>query len=305
MKFKSSVLARGLVAFFGVLISFPVAAVVDDWGVEIELAIPPQRIISLAPHVTELLFALGAEDRLIAVTESCDYPAAASQLPKIANAFSVNYEALIESRPDLVIAWGTGNGLLSIDRIKQLGIPVFVSEPTTLIDVKRSILTLGELIYSRAQAGRLAEEFDKRIRQISDQYQNRQPVRLFYHISDMPLMTLSAAHYITELIELCGGVNVFSAMPQIAPVITREALYTENIDMIASVIGPLKSTLLNDQSLPVVNHRQVYSVNADLLNRPTTRLLDGAEELCRTIDQSRQYWRRHSVSSDLDREPVS
>lgn len=294
---RINITIKGVISSLCLISCSPVSAVTDDWGQRLELFTPPQRIISLAPHITELLYSLGAEQQLIAVTESCDYPQAAKQLPKVANAFSINYEALVNFKPDLVIAWGTGNGLLSIDRIKKLGIPVFVSEPKSLADVKHTILMLGELTHRQDQASILAHKFDKKIVYIRDYYQRSEPVRVFYHISDIPLMTLSSAHYITKMIELCGGKNVFSEMRQIAPVITREALYSNNIEMIASVVGLEQSSILNDSSLLAVSHQQVYNINADTLNRPTTRLLEGIVSLCQSIDQSRLYWQQHASRS--------
>ncbi len=189
---------------------------VDDAGTTIALARPAARIVSLAPHITEQLFAIGAGGLIVGTSEYSDYPPAAKDIARVGRAHSVDLERVAASRPDLVVIWGSGFPPAVLDAVKRLGVPVFVSEPGALETVATSLERLGALTASPA-ATIVAASFRTRVASLRATYASRTSVPVFYQIWAEPLMTLGAPHVLTEAIRLCGGRNVFDALAPIAP----------------------------------------------------------------------------------------
>ena len=170
---------------------------VDATGQRITLAAPAQRIISLAPHITELLYAAGAGERVVGATDYSDYPVAARDLPRVGGYTNIDLEALLALRPDLVVAWKSGNSAVQLDRLRALGVAVYVSEPQRLIDIPTDIEHLGMLAGSEAHARTAAQHFRQRLAQLSERYSKRPPVTVFYEIWNPPLMTINGKQIIS------------------------------------------------------------------------------------------------------------
>ena len=272
--------------------------VADDYGREVALAAPAQRVVSLAPHLTELMFAAGAGARLVGALEYSDYPAEAKALPRVGSEASIDLEALVALRPDLVIAWPNAGSARAVERIAALGIPVFRSEPRELEDIARTMETLGRLAGTQAAAGAAAKAFRERAARIERRYAQRARVRVFYQVWDRPLVTVNGDHVISKVMRLCGGENVLAALPALAPEIDREAVLRADPEVIvASGTGGARPAWLDDwkafPALAAVRQGNLYAIRPDLLQRHTPRLLDGTEELCRIL-QAVRLKRSHS-----------
>jgi len=266
--------------------------VTDDYGREVALAAPAQRVVSLAPHLTELMYAAGAGARLVGALEYSDYPAEAKALPRVGSEASIDLEALVALRPDLMIAWPNAGSARAVERIAALGIPVFRSEPRELEDIARTMETLGRLAGTQAPAGAAARTFRERAARIERRYAQRARVRVFYQVWDRPLVTVNGDHVISKVMRLCGGENVMAALPALAPEIDRESVLRADPEaIVASGPDGARPAWLDDwrafPALAAVRHDNLYSIRPELLQRHTPRLLDGAEELCRILETVR------------------
>jgi iron complex transport system substrate-binding protein len=264
----------------------------DDYGQQLQLAKPAQRIVSLAPHLTELLFAAGAGSQVVGVSEYSDYPAAAKKLPRIASATRVDLEAVLALEPDLIVAWPQAATRRAIDRLEALGVPVYRSEPRALEAIPETIERFGVLAGAPAAAQNAADAFRRRAAQLADRYARRDAVRVFYQVWNRPMITVNGEHLISRVINLCGGHNVFAQLPLLAPEIDREAVLAADPEVIiASGSGNTRPAWLDDwktfSQLRAVRDDQLYAMPADLLQRHTPRILDGAERLCAILEQAR------------------
>lgn len=267
-------------------------AVTDDRLATIRLQTPAMRIVSLAPHITELLFAAGAGNQVIGVVSHSDFPPAALAIPQLGSYKSINYEALLGLQPDLVVAWHSGNGAEIIARLRELGLTVYVNEPRTLPHVARALRDLGQLTGNAEIASGAADRFEARLNALEVRYQQRRLVSVFYQVWDQPLTTLNGKHLISDVIRLCGGHNVFNDALVLAPQISVESVIRANPQVIvASGMGESRPEWLDMwedwPSIDAVRDRQLYFVPPDLLQRHTPRVLDGAELLCRHLDKTR------------------
>lgn len=264
----------------------------DDYGNEVRLAAPASRIVSLSPHLTELLYAAGAGARVVGAVEFSDFPAEARALPRVGSDARIDLEAVLALRPDLVIAWPNAGSLRAVERLAGLGLPVFRSEPRELDDIARTLQRLGRLAGSQAQAEAAAAAFRARAADLEKRYAARRKVRVFYQIWDRPLLTVNGAHIISKVIGLCGGENVFAALPLLVPEVDREAVLRANPEaIVASGSNDAQPQWLEMwkgfPGLAAAARGQLYAIPADLIQRHTPRLLDGAGRLCGMLEATR------------------
>jgi len=264
----------------------------DDYGHEIRLDQPASRIVSLAPHLTELLYAAGAGSRLVGAVEFSDFPAAARALPQVGSDARIDLEAVLALRPELVVAWPNAGSLRAVERLAQLGLPVFRSEPRELDDVARTLQRLGRLAGSQAQAESAAAAFRARAAALEKRYAAQRKVRVFYQIWDRPLLTVNGDHIISKVIALCGGENVFAGLPLLVPEVDREAVLRANPEaIVASGSNDAQPQWLEMwrqfPGLAAAARGQLYAIPADLIQRQTPRILDGAERLCGRLEAVR------------------
>jgi len=267
--------------------------VVDDYGREVLLAAPAGRVVSLAPHLTELMYAAGAGAKLAGAIDYSDYPPEAKALPRVGSEAAIDLEALVALAPDLVIAWPNAGSTRAVERIAALGIPVFRSEPRELEDIARTMETLGRLAGTETAARAAARAFRARVARLDRAYGTRPRVRVFYQVWGRPLVTVTGAHVISKAMRLCGGENVFAGLPGIAPEIDREAVLRADPEAIvaSSPDGGWPAWLDDWKAFPAlaaVPQGNLYAVRPELLQRHTPRLLDGAEELCRILEDVRR-----------------
>lgn len=267
-------------------------SVLDDQGSRVTLPAPAQRVISLAPHVTELAFAAGGGARLIAVDENSDYPAAAKALPKAGSFRAIDLERIVAAKPDLLLVWLHGPSARQLEPLRQLGIPLFYSQPKRFADIPSNLRRIGQLLGSSAQAEQAARRFEQDLAALRQQQQGKPKLSVFYQVWDKPLYTLNGQHIVSDAIALCGGINIFARLPVTAPVVTDEAVIAANPQVILSAAMRHNDDLLQRwQRMPgiaAVQNRQLHQVNGDLLNRPTPRMIEGTRQLCAKLDLARR-----------------
>lgn len=261
-------------------------------------AAPAQRIVTLTPHLTELIYAIGAEARLVATVEFSDEPPAARDLPRIGNYQAIDLEALISLNPDLILAWHSGTPPALMQQLTRLGLRVEASEPRLLEDISAELRWLGQLTGHQQQAEAAASAFEARLAELRTRYQQATPLRVFYQIWDQPLMTINGQHFIHQALEVCAGENVFAHLGPLTPRLSREAVLLANPQVMLS--GGMSETttewLTAWQDLPAIEavaQQQLYFVPPSLVQRPTPRLLDGIEAICDQLALSRQHYGLH------------
>ena len=198
--------------------------VVDDRGRNVHLDRPASRIVTLAPHLAELVHAAGGGARLVGVAEYSDFPPSARKLPRVGNASGIDLEGVLALRPDLVAAWRSGNDPRTVQRLEQLGLTVYVTEPAGPEDVARHLRQLGRLMGTDVVAEKAARDLLGSLQGLRRRYQHRRAVSVFLEIDHHPLITVGGAHIISELIAICGGRNALGTLTGVAPVVDPEAV---------------------------------------------------------------------------------
>jgi len=252
----------------------------------------PQRIIALSPHSVELLYAIGAGDKVVGTITHADYPQAAKQIEVIGDHRGITLEKLISLKPDLVVTWSSGNKINQINQIKQLGFKVFDSNPKTLTGIASNLRKLGDITGHSEQAQKVATAFENELAVITKKYQSRKPVKTFYQLWSKPLMTISKDSWINQFITRCGGINVFHNAENPYPKISTENILLSGAQVI--LIPDDNQTRSHElfnwnqwNVLPAVKNKQIYYPNAKVLHRPTPRVLEPMKEVCEFIEQAR------------------
>lgn len=267
----------------------PVAAK-DDTGHTITLAAPAQRIVSLAPHATELLYAAGAGEHVIGVVEYSNYPAQARRLPSVGSAAAFDMERIVALKPDLVIAWSSGNSAAQVARLRSLGMTIFESEPRDFSLLASNIERLAHLAGTDQTGKNAAAAFRARQSRIEGRYRQRPPVRVFYQIWHEPLMTLNDSHMASAIIRMCGGVNIFGNLTQLAPTVGVEDVVQADPEAIIGYSDETEKTPTSWRRFPkmtAVARNNLFAINPDWMSRPGPRILDGAEALCTHLETVR------------------
>ncbi len=251
-----------------------------------------ERIISLAPHITELLFAIGAGEEIVGAVSYSDYPAAANDIPRIGSYDRISYESVLALEPSLVIGWGSGNGEESIVRLRELGLEVYDNNPVTLEDVGQSLKIFGELTGHAEEGARQSAAYFARLELLRSTYTDSAPIRLFYQLWNEPQMTVNGNHLISDVIRLCGGVNIFADAVPLVPRVSIESVVRLNPQaIIAPGMSEQRPEWLDDwyrwPSIEAVEKGHLFSINPDLMHRHSPRILDGADQLCQILESIR------------------
>jgi iron complex transport system substrate-binding protein len=274
-------------------------SVQDDYGNTVLLQKPAQRVISMAPHVTEMLFAAGGGERIVGAVSYSDYPEAAKRIPHIGDNRQVDMERVIAMKPDLLVVWLHGSSLRQVEQLRKLGIPLFYSQPQKLEDIPNSIIRLGQLLGTDKEAQQAASELLQKLVALRKQYANRPVVRLFYQVWDKPLYTLNGQHIVSDAIRLCGGENIFAAMKITAPVVGIEAVLQENPE---AIFGTAEKSSAEGgvnmwkryTMLTAVQRSNLFLLDGSLLNRAGPRMIAGTIALCEKLEQARQHRKTQS-----------
>ena len=260
-------------------------------GETLTLAGPAQRIITLAPNLAELVFAAGAGEYLKAVVEYSNYPAQVTQIARVGDAFRIDIERIIELDPDLIIAWKSGNPQTALQKLEDLGITVWQIEITHPDEIADSVENIARATGKETVGLPLAMQLRSRLTQLRRQYADKTPVDYFYQIAARPLYTINDQHIISRSLEICGGHNVFSELPTLAPQISRESVILANPQsMIApeTTDDPTPLAVWRDwpQMQAVKNNTMLY-LPADEISQAAPRLLDSIELACKLLDDVR------------------
>lgn len=278
--------------FIAVLLVFVVikanaASAVDSDGRRVSLAAPAERIISLAPHVTEQLFAAGAGAKLVAASEYSDYPEEAKRLPRVASSGAVNLEMVLALKPDLVVAWRLEATAAALLRLEALGVPVFYSEPRRLAQIPDMIEALGELAGTGSVARPLARSLRKELARLEAIYRGGRPVSVFYQISERPLMTLGGGQFVSDAIALCGGRNIFDDSALLAPMVNVESVLAADPEAILTSNNDWHAYWRRFPGLRAVQAGNLYVVPVNEMHRHGPRAIAATGLLCRQIDEAR------------------
>ncbi|EDZ98265.1 periplasmic binding protein [Burkholderia sp. H160] len=270
--------------------------VTDDSGATVTLAAPAQRVISLAPHVTELLYAAGGGPKIVGAVSYSDYPPEAKQLPRVGDNKSLDLERIVALKPDLIVVWRHGNAQRQLERLRELHVPLFFSEPRHLDDIAESLTRLGRLLGTSSSADAAAAAFRDDIARLRTRYANRPSVSVFYQVWDRPLMTLNGEHMISDVIALCGGRNVFAGLQPLVPTVSTEAVLAANPEAIVTAAPgatrpdttlPQLDTWRAWPGLAAVANDNLFAIDGDLINRPAPRIAQGARQLCEDLELAR------------------
>ena len=265
----------------------------DDEGTLITLKTPAQRIVSLAPSLTELIYAAGAFEKLVGVAEYSDFPPAAKELPIVGRFDILDIERIVQLNPDLVVAWQSGNPRTSVNRLRKLGLPVYIAEPKSLASIPFHIERLALLAGTKLRAEESINGFRQKLKALHNQFSHQSPVTTFYQVWDVPLITAGGNELIDDIIRLCGGRNVFATIKRVAPKVSREAVLERNPEVIiASGMDIERPEWLDDwlrwPSINAVANNNLFFVPPELVQRHTPRALLGAAQICSQLDQARQ-----------------
>ena len=264
----------------------PVTTITDELGRSVAVSVRPQRIISLAPSVTEILYALGAADRIAGVTSYCDYPPEARQKPIVGDTLKPSVERIIALNADLVII-STASQIESIfQKLVEIGIPVYVSNPRNIEGVIDSINRIGELIDARDQANELIQQLRTRIAHVQSRVSGLSRPAVFVILGTEPLITVGAGSFVTDLITRAGGRSISAEDPGDYPQYSIETVVARQPEVILLQSGEEKLTNRLRQTPAGLSNR-VYHIDDDLLLRPGPRIVDGLEQVAAKLHQER------------------
>ena len=288
-----------LIIFLSLFLSHSLSAqtieLIDDEQRSVKFDKPVTNVVSLSPHATELLFAAGVTNQLVATVSYSDYPEAAKKIPRIGSANKIDLESIIKLNPDVIIAWKSGSPATQIKKLDQLGFKIFYSEPKQFEDVARNIVNMGKMLGTSSYAENKASEFLQELNHLEKIYKNRSKVSVFYQVWNEPIITINKDHMITSVIEFCGGKNIYGELPSRAPRIGIESILYEDPDAIIIGMSEGRSEWVESWSkwgqLKAVKNQHVFTVDADYITRQGTRIIKGIKSVCSQLDMIRLFYK--------------
>ena len=250
------------------------------------------RIISLSPHITELLFAAGAGDRIVGVDDSSDYPAAVAGIARVGEPAALDVEGLLKLKPTLIVLWDSGTPARRKAELESLNLKLYVTDQHHLDDIGATLLEFGRLAGTEPVAAAAARRYRSELAQLRTQYAARPRLKVFYQVWDRPLYTLSGRHVVSEVLSLCGGDNIFADLSALAPAIDKEAVLARDADVILVAATGVEGTRQTAEwgrfgNLRAVQRGHVFTVDPSLVGRMAPRILEGVREVCGLLDAAR------------------
>jgi iron complex transport system substrate-binding protein len=291
-QFRSSRLITSLLFFFflsPIRDSFS-ATFTDEMERKVEVKGPPQRIVSVAPSVTEALFALGLGDRVVGVSSYCEFPPEALEKEKVGGYINPSLEKIVALRPDLVIGIAEGDLKTFMDKLASLKIPVYITNPRNVSAVLTSIQNIGKVTFSSRAAEKITQVMKARIQAVEARVQGRPRPRVLPVLNFDPLMSAGRGTFVDDLIRLAGGRNVAEKAKGKYPRLSVEEVFAQDPEVI--ILGSMKSQDAMTEgrqwweqwkTLSAVRQGRIYVLDADLIYRPSPRIVDGLEEMARVI----------------------
>ncbi len=273
--------------------------VIDDAKRPVVLDRPAQKIISLSPHITELIYSAGAGEKIVAVDDYSNYPESAKSIPRIGDANHLDIEKILSLQPDLIVAWGSGQSHNQfIEQLIHLNLTVYISSPEDLEAIPHTVENLGKLAGTYDYAKHKSQIFRDELANIINEYSGQASVSVFYEIWNQPLFTINGQHVMSKVIEICGGRNVFAELPILSPEVNIEAVISANPDVIiasgvvsGSDDGDQRPPWLDDwlqwPTIKAARNNHLYHIPPDLIHRQTFRILRGTRILCEQLQSAR------------------
>lgn len=269
----------------------------DDAGNAVTLQQPAQRIVALAPHITEVLFSAGAGDKVVGTVSYSDFPEAAKRIPLVGSYNQVNFEQILALRPDIIVAWQSGNNSETLEKLATLNLPVYLSEPKDLQTIGRNIRQMGIIAGTEAAANTAADSFEARRVALQERNAGKPVLSIFYQVWEEPLYTLGGGHFSRDMFQLCGGRNIFADLEDPSPIITVEAVVTRNPQVMLSgghhgkrSFDDWRGKWISWNSIDAVRNQQMFLVDQDIYTRSSPRAIQGAEDLCKVLDKARAFY---------------
>lgn len=249
-----------------------------------------ERIVTLAPHLAEFVFAVGAGDKLVGVSAYSDFPPEVAGIPVISDAFTVDQEQLALLEPDLVLAWQSGTPVALVDELRKVGYRVVSVETRNLGDIVNAIRLIGELTGNAAQGEKIAHQLSVDFTSLALANRDKPEISVFYQVSSRPLYTINGAHYISQILGFCRGRNIFDELDELAPTVTVESVVNRDPEVLLA--GSIDGSLPFDDwsrwdSMAANRLGNRFVVSADYIGRPSTRLLKAGLEVCAALDKGR------------------
>ena len=293
--FVRLLLLWSLVIFFGTSTSFSAARTfIDEVGREVTFSFPPQRIVSLAPNITEILFRLGLDEEIVGVSIHCNFPEKAKSKVRVGSYISLDFEKITSLRPDLIIATGAGNTRDMVDRLGKLGFHSYVLYPKNFDDILKSILYIGQVVNRDKEAKQITEEMRKRSQRVIELTKGLPRPKVFIQIADAPIVTVGKGSFADDLIRLAGGENIAGKEKEVYPRFGMEEILKRSPEVIViSSMNPKGDyqKILQEwnrwKTIPAVKNGRIHLIDSDLIDRPSPRIIDGLEELARVLHPER------------------
>ena len=269
--------------------------VIDDAKRPVVLQQPAQRIISLSPHITELIYSAGAGGKIIGIDDYSNYPEATKSIARIGDAIHLDIEKILSLQPDLIIAWGSGQSHDKfIEQLIDLNLTVYISSPEDLEAIPHTVENIGKLAGTYDYAKQQSQRFRDELIDIINEYSGQDSVTVFYEIWNQPLFTINGQHVMSKVIEICGGQNIFADLPILSPEVSIESVISANPDVIiASGTGegdqrpPWLDDWLQWPTIKAARNNHLYHIPPDLIHRQTFRILQGTRILCEQLQSAR------------------
>lgn len=238
-----------------------------------------------------MMYAIEMGHKIVATVSYSDYPEQARKIPRLGSFENTKLESVLAYKPDLILAWNSGNNLEQLKVMERFGLKVYRDHPKTMQDVAHTLHNIGLLTGSQV-SGKVASDFLNKLDSLKIKYKDRKPIRVFYQFWDKPIYTINGQHFINDVLSLCGLQNVFSDMIQLSATVDREAIISANPDVIiaAGMKGIHAAWLAEWKSWKEINavaYNNLFSINPDWLHRHTPRMLIAAKYICEYADQAR------------------
>lgn len=251
------------------------------------------RIIALSPHSVEMLYEIGAGDRIIGTLEYADYPEQALTIPRIGNFSGIQIEKVVELQPDLIIAWKSGNKSDDLDKLESLGFRIFYSHPEDIKGISDELIRLGDITGMQENARLAADKLTLSYQQLRQHYQDKEKISVFYQLWHDPLRTVGSDNWNQSLIEDCNGQNLFQDTDNEYPLVSLEQVLLRDPQVIiiphhSGDVGAKTGMWQNWPQLQAVSKQRIFTIDGDLLHRFGPRAIEGLEALCQAIDSARQ-----------------
>jgi iron complex transport system substrate-binding protein len=280
--------------FLGIVFVFVSALAADAVGRKVNIPFLPKRIISLAPNITETLFALGLEREIVGVTRYCDYPEAALRKPKIGNFLNVSIESIVSFHPDLIIGIVDGTKADTVRKLEKAALPIYLVNPTSLEGLLLMVETIGNITGKKIAAARLVQDLRKRIQVVLALTKEARKPKVFFQIGTEPIVTVGHNTLHHELITLAGGINIAAGLRSPYPRFSIEEIVARQPDVIivssmkrGGNYGAVRKEWMKWKMLSAVRDKRVYVIDSDLTDLPSPRIIDGLEMMARWIQPER------------------